>query len=99
MACREPLEVRPFMEEPPGLRERTGASTVPLPAWIRPSNEPEPASSARIAELHRSEWPQLVASLARRFRSLDIAEEAAGEAFLAAVEHWRDGPPPNPAGG
>jgi RNA polymerase sigma-70 factor (ECF subfamily) len=38
-----------------------------------------------------------VASLARRF-GLDIAEEAAGEAFLAAVEHWRDGPPPNPGG-
>jgi RNA polymerase sigma-70 factor (ECF subfamily) len=38
-----------------------------------------------------------VASLARRF-GVDIAEEAAGEAFLAAVEHWREGPPPNPGG-
>ena len=51
-----------------------------------------------IAELHRSEWPRIVATLARRFRDLDVAEEAAGEAFLVAVEHWRDGLPPNPGG-
>ncbi len=50
-----------------------------------------------IEEIHRREWPRLVASLARRF-GLDIAEEAAGEAFLEAVEHWRDQPPPNPGG-
>jgi RNA polymerase sigma-70 factor (ECF subfamily) len=51
-----------------------------------------------IEEVHRKEWARLVASLARRFRDLDVAEEAAGEAFLAAVEHWRNGPPPNPGG-
>ena len=50
-----------------------------------------------IEDLYRREWTLLVASLARRF-GLDIAEEAAGEAFLAAVEHWQDGPPPNPGG-
>ena len=50
-----------------------------------------------IEDVYRREWALLVASLARRF-GLDIAEEAAGEAFLAAVEHWRDGPPPNPGG-
>ncbi len=50
-----------------------------------------------IEELHSREWPLLVASLARRF-GLDIAEEAAGEAFLAAVEHWGQRPPPNPGG-
>lgn len=50
-----------------------------------------------IEEIHQREWARLVASLARRF-GLDIAEEAAGEAFLAAVEHWRDAPPPNPGG-
>lgn len=50
-----------------------------------------------IEELYGREWPLLVASLARRF-GLDIAEEAAGEAFLAAVEHWGEQPPPNPGG-
>jgi RNA polymerase sigma-70 factor (ECF subfamily) len=53
---------------------------------------------ARIAEVHRAEWSQLVATLARRFRSLDVAEEAASEAFLAAVTHWRTELPPNPGG-
>jgi RNA polymerase sigma-70 factor (ECF subfamily) len=39
-----------------------------------------------------------VAALARRYRSLDVAEEAAAEAFVAALEHWRGGIPPNPGG-
>ncbi|MGZ6733730.1 MAG: sigma factor, partial [Nocardioides sp.] len=44
-------------------------------------------------------WPVMVASLVRRFRDLDIAEEAAGEAVAAAVSSWEtDGVPPNPVG-
>jgi RNA polymerase sigma-70 factor, ECF subfamily len=39
----------------------------------------------------------VVASLARRFGDLDIAEEAAAEAFAIALERWpADGIPPNP---
>jgi RNA polymerase sigma-70 factor (ECF subfamily) len=39
----------------------------------------------------------VVASLTRRFGDLDIAEEAAAEAFATAVERWPgDGVPPNP---
>ncbi|MCU1550699.1 MAG: hypothetical protein JWR36_1259, partial [Glaciihabitans sp.] len=39
----------------------------------------------------------MVASLTRRFSDLDIAEDAAGEAFAIAVERWpADGVPPNP---
>jgi len=50
-----------------------------------------------IARAHREEWARVVAGLARRFGDLDVAEEAAGEAFLVAVERWpRDGAPPNP---
>jgi len=41
----------------------------------------------------------VVASLARRFGDLDLAEEAAAEAFATAVERWRaDGVPPSPGG-
>ncbi len=41
----------------------------------------------------------MVASLTKRFGSLDIAEEAAAEAFAIAVERWpADGIPPNPGG-
>ncbi|HEV7203929.1 MAG TPA: DUF6596 domain-containing protein [Jatrophihabitans sp.] len=52
-----------------------------------------------LAEVHRAEWARLVATLTRRFGDLDIAEEAAAEAFAAAVERWpTDGVPPNPGG-
>src|SRR6516164_5989821 len=43
------------------------------------------------------EWARVVASLTRRFGDLDIAEEAAAEAFAAAVGRWpADGVPANP---
>ncbi len=50
-----------------------------------------------ITEVHHEEWSRIVASLTRRFGDLDIAEEAAAEAFATAVERWpSDGVPPNP---
>jgi RNA polymerase sigma-70 factor (ECF subfamily) len=50
-----------------------------------------------ISQAHREEWAKVVAALNRRFGDLDIAEEAAGEAFAIAVERWpADGVPPNP---
>jgi RNA polymerase sigma-70 factor, ECF subfamily len=50
-----------------------------------------------ITRAHREEWARVVAALARRFGDLDIAEEAAAEAFATAVERWpADGVPPNP---
>ncbi|GAA3041401.1 RNA polymerase sigma factor [Actinokineospora globicatena] len=53
--------------------------------------------AAAITRAHRGEWARVVASLAKRFGDLDVAEEAAAEAFVAAVERWgTDGVPPNP---
>ncbi len=50
-----------------------------------------------IARAHHEQWARLVATLARRFRDLDIAEEAAADAFATAVERWpAGGVPPNP---
>jgi RNA polymerase sigma-70 factor (ECF subfamily) len=50
-----------------------------------------------VTQAHHQEWARVVASLARRFGDLDIAEEAAAEAFATAVERWpADGVPPNP---
>src|SRR6202034_263065 len=50
-----------------------------------------------ITRTHHEEWARVVAALARRFGDLDIAEEAAAEAFAAAVQRWpADGVPPNP---
>lgn len=51
-----------------------------------------------ITRAHREEWARVVAALTRRFGDLDVAEEAAAEAFAAAVARWpADGIPPNPA--
>jgi len=50
-----------------------------------------------ITRAHHEEWARVVASLAKRFGDLDIAEESAAEAFATAVERWpADGVPPNP---
>lgn len=50
-----------------------------------------------ITRAHRAEWVRVVASLTRRFGDLDIAEEAAADAFATAVQRWpADGIPPNP---
>ena len=50
-----------------------------------------------VAQVHREEWARVVAALARRFGDLDIAEEAAADAFATAVLRWpADGIPPNP---
>ncbi len=52
---------------------------------------------AAVTLAHREEWARVVASLTRRFGDLDIAEEAAAEAFATAVEQWpARGVPPNP---
>ncbi|HTZ25690.1 MAG TPA: DUF6596 domain-containing protein [Streptosporangiaceae bacterium] len=55
------------------------------------------AVSEAVTRAHHEEWARVVAALARRFGDLDIAEEAAAEAFATAVERWpADGVPPSP---
>ena len=50
-----------------------------------------------ITRAYHEEWARVVASLTRRFGDLDIAEEAAAEAFAIAVARWPgDGVPANP---
>jgi RNA polymerase sigma-70 factor (ECF subfamily) len=59
----------------------------------------EDSARAGIERIYREEYGRIVASLTRRFGDIDIAEDAAAEALLAAVERWpRDGVPPNPGG-
>jgi RNA polymerase sigma-70 factor (ECF subfamily) len=55
--------------------------------------------SEAITRAHHEEWARVVATLTRHFGDLDVAEEAAAEAFATAVERWpADGVPPNPGG-
>lgn len=50
-----------------------------------------------VTRAHHEEWARVVASVAKRFGDLDIAEDAAAEAFATAVARWpADGTPPNP---
>jgi RNA polymerase sigma-70 factor (ECF subfamily) len=54
---------------------------------------------AAITRAHHEEWARVVATLTRQFGDLDVAEDAAAEAFATAVERWpADGVPPNPGG-
>lgn len=54
---------------------------------------------AQIDQIYREEYARIVASLARRFGDLDIAEDAASEALILAVEKWPvDGIPASPGG-
>ena len=55
--------------------------------------------SDAIERIFRQEFGQVVASLVRRFGDIDVAEDAAGEALLVALQKWPvDGVPPNPGG-
>jgi RNA polymerase sigma-70 factor (ECF subfamily) len=59
----------------------------------------DPGGDQEIAAAVRAEHARVVGALVRRFRDVDLAEEATGEAVVAAVETWRrDGVPPNPGG-
>ncbi len=54
-------------------------------------------AAAAVERIFREEYGRLIASLVRRFGDVDIAEEAAGEALVAALEKWPEGGvPPNP---
>lgn len=54
-------------------------------------------AESAVIQAHREEWTRMIAGLTRRFGSLDIAEEAAAEAFATALVRWpSDGVPPNP---
>ncbi len=56
-----------------------------------------PITADDVARTYREESGRCVATLARVFRDLDIAEEAVQEAFVIAVARWpAEGLPPNP---
>src|SRR5215831_13765133 len=47
-----------------------------------------PEASSTVDAVYRSDWGRIVASLIRRFGDFDVAEEAAQEAFAAAIDQW-----------
>ncbi len=54
-------------------------------------------SAAAVETVYRSDWGRIVATLIRLVGDFEVAEEAAQEAFAAAVDQWRaDGVPEYP---
>jgi len=48
-----------------------------------------PDANAAVDAVYQSDWGRIVATLIRLVRDFDVAEEAAQEAFAAAVDQWR----------
>src|SRR5438093_1448093 len=46
-------------------------------------------ANAAVDAVYRSDWGRIVATLIRLVRDFDVAEDAAQEAFTAAVDQWR----------
>ena len=45
-------------------------------------------ANAAVDAVYRSDWGRVVATLIRQVGDFDLAEEAAQEAFAAAVDQW-----------
>jgi RNA polymerase sigma-70 factor (ECF subfamily) len=57
-----------------------------------------PDADATVDAIYRSDWGRIVATLIRLVDDFDVAEEAAQEAFAAAVDQWRtSGVPESPS--
>ncbi len=52
----------------------------------------------KLERIYRAEAPRITAALAARTGDVGLAADAVQDAFVEAIEHWRDGPPPNPGG-
>jgi RNA polymerase sigma factor (sigma-70 family) len=54
--------------------------------------------TAQLERIYRAEAPRITAALAARIGDVGLAADAVQDAFVEALEHWRDAPPPNPGG-
>jgi RNA polymerase sigma-70 factor (ECF subfamily) len=55
--------------------------------------------AAQLERVYRAEAPRITAALAVRIGDVGLAADAVQDAFVEAIEHWRDGPlPPSPGG-
>ena len=52
----------------------------------------------QLERIYRAEAPRITAALAARTGDVSLAADAVQDAFVEAIEHWRDAPPPNPGG-
>jgi RNA polymerase sigma-70 factor, ECF subfamily len=81
----------------PPLLNRTSESRIDTFAEIFLLSNVLPNSNVALDAVYRSDWGRIVATLIRQFGDFELAEDAAQEAFAAAVDQWRtDGIPNSP---
>jgi len=57
-----------------------------------------PNPNFAVDEVYRSDWGRIVATLIRQFGDFELAEDAAQDAFTAAIDQWRtEGVPDSPS--
>src|SRR6476659_3895743 len=79
------------------LLNRTASSRIDTPAGIFLLSNVLSNSNVTVDAVYRSDWGRIVATLIRQFGDFELAEDAAQEAFTAAVDQWRtDGIPDSP---
>src|SRR5207249_5445445 len=60
---------------------------TPSPKYLQSGMSAD--ATTAVEEVYRSDWGRIVATLIRLVGDFDLAEEAAQEAFVAAVDQWR----------
>ena len=102
-ATTEPLR------SPARWSRRSATRSRSDPSWARTSSSPPPrpkqpppemaASAPELEHLLRTEAPQVLGALVRRFGHFDIAEDAVQDRLLAAARQWpTHGIPDHPRG-
>src|SRR4029077_3512345 len=84
-----------------GLRRGTGALGGEAPAAVQRGLSRRPGEivdAAQLERVYRAEAPRITAALAARIGDVGLAADAVQDAFVEALEHWHDAPPPNPGG-
>src|SRR5918997_7194687 len=86
-----------FMKCFPSLLNRIMSPRIDTPAEIFLLSNVLSNANVTVDAVYRSDWGRIVATLIRQFGDFELAEDAAQEAFTAAVDQWRtDGVPDSP---
>src|ERR1043166_5021286 len=81
----------------PPLLNRTAGARIDTFVEILLLSNVLPNANVAVDAVYRSDWGRIVATLIRQFGDFELAEDAAQDAFAAAVDQWRtDGIPDSP---
>src|SRR6185295_16787019 len=87
-----------FIDYPPPPLSRTGLLRIDTFAESFLLSNVLPNANVAVDQVYRSDWGRIVATLIRQFGDFELAEDAAQEAFTAAVDQWRtEGVPDSPS--